>query len=123
MFKCEMPSGKTVSVDAPSFRVRMEALKEFKAAKEELGYTAEELLAAKSITSVDGKSINTRTLFDPVEVLYDWGIGDIQYFIEWFMTLFFIEDKMRERASNEAKKLMTGEKSGMKSSSNTPAKV
>ena len=123
MFKCDLPSGKTVSVDAPSFRVRMEALKEFKAAKDELGYTAEELLAAKSITSINGNTINTQTLFDPVEVLYDWTIGDIQYFIEWFMTLFFIEDKMRERASAEAKKLMTGEKSGMKSTKATPAKV
>lgn len=123
MFKCELPSGATVSVDAPSFRSRMEALKEFKSAKEELGYTAEELLAAKSITAVNGDVVNQRTLFDPIEVLYSMEIADIQYFIEWFMTLFFLEDKMRERAANEAKKLMTGEKSGMKNSKNTPAKV
>lgn len=123
MFKCELPSGKTVSVDAPSFRVRMEALKEFKAAKEELGYTAEELLAAKSITAVDGNTINQATLFDPVEILYNWQINDIQYFIEWFMTLFFIEDKMRERAANEAKKLMTGGQAGTKNSKGTPAKL
>lgn len=123
MFKCELPSGSSVSVDAPSFRSRMEALKEFKAAKEELGYTAEELLAAKSITAVNGDVVNQRTLFDPIEILYSWEISDIQYFIEWFMTLFFLEDKMRERAANEAKKLMTGEKSGMKNSKSSPAKV
>lgn len=123
MFKCELPSGKTVSVDAPSFRSRMEALKEFKAAKEELGYTVEELLAAKSVNAVDGNVVTHSTLYDPIEVMYDWSIGDIQYFIEWFMTLFFIEDKMRDRAANEAKKLMTGEKVGMKNTKATPAKL
>lgn len=123
MFKCELPSGRSVSVEAPSFRSRMEALKEFRAAKEELGYTAEELLAAKSISAVDGDVVNQKTIFDPVELMFDWDISDIQYFIEWFMTLFFLEDKMRERAVNEAKKLMTGEKSGMKNTKNTPAKL
>ena len=123
MFKCHLPSGQSVSVEAPSFRSRMEALKEFRAAKEELGYTAEELLAAKSITAIGGDTVNQRTIFDPIELMFDWDISDIQYFLEWFMTLFFLEDKMRERAVNEAKKLMTGEKSGMKNTKNTPAKL
>lgn len=123
MFKCQLPSGKTVSVEAPSFRSRMEALKEFRAAKEELGYTAEELLAAKSISSIEGNVVQQNMVFDPVELMYDWEIQDIQYFIEWFMTLFFLEDKMRERAVSEAKKLMTGEKAGMKNTKNTPAKL
>ena len=123
MFKCQLPSGKTVSVEAPSFRSRMEALKEFRGSKEELGYTAEELLAAKSISSIEGNVVHQNMVFDPVELMYDWEIQDIQYFIEWFMTCFFLEDKMRERAVNEAKKLMTGEKAGMKNTKGSPAKL
>lgn len=123
MFKCQLPSGRTVSVEAPSFRSRMEALKEFRSSKDELGYTAEELLAAKSISAIDGNVVHQATVFEPTELMYDWNISDIQFFIEWFMTLFFLEDKMRERAVNEAKKLMTGEKSGTKNSKSTPAKL
>jgi len=41
----------------------------------------------------------------------DWPNQDVQYFIEFFMTAFFLDDKIRERAATEAKKLMTGQQS------------
>jgi len=45
MFDCKLPSGIVVSVKAPSFQDRMEAVKEFRSVKDEAGYSVEELMA------------------------------------------------------------------------------
>jgi hypothetical protein len=118
MFTCNLPSGKTAAVEAPNYFHRTETVKEFRPIKDEVGYTVEELMAAKSVVAVDGKPVNNKLSFEPIQVLAGWPPADVQYFIEWYMTLFFLEDKLRDRAVNEAKKLM------MNGDSNrSPAKV
>lgn len=109
MFNCTLPSGTVVSVTAPSFQDRMDAVKEFRSVKESAGYSVEELMAAKSINAINSKSINMNTVLDPILVMAEWPNADVQYFIEWFMTLFFLDDKIRDKATNEAKKIMMGQ--------------
>lgn len=111
MFDCKLPSGINVSIKAPSYRDRMEAVKEFRAAKDDAGYTVEELMAAKSISAIDGNVVDHNLYYDPVLLMSEWANQDVQYFIEFFMTAFFLDDKLRERAANEAKKLMIGQPS------------
>jgi len=111
MFDCKLPSGIVVSVKAPSFQDRMEAVKEFRSVKDEAGYSVEELMAAKAIGAVGGNVIDTSMMLDPILLMADWPNQDVQYFIEFFMTAFFLDDKIRERAATEAKKLMTGQQS------------
>jgi len=44
MYNCKLPSGISVSVNPPSFHDRMEAVKEYRSVKDEVGYSVEELL-------------------------------------------------------------------------------
>jgi len=111
MFEVKLPSGIKVSVKAPSFNDRMEAVKEFRSVKDEAGYSVEELMAAKAIGSVNGNVVDTGMMLDPIFLMADWPNQDVQYYIEFFMTAFFLDDKIRERAATEAKKLMTGQPS------------
>jgi len=106
MFSCKLPSGIDISVNPPSFQDRMEAVKEFRSVKDEVGYTVEELMAAKCIVAVNGNVVDTRMMLDPVLLVAEWPNADVQYYIEWFMTLFFLDDKIRDKATNEAKKIM-----------------
>lgn len=105
MYTCDLPSGKKVSVEAPNFAHRMESLKEYRALKDDIGYSVEELMAAKSVASIDGKSVDTGFMMDPIYILADWTNADVQYFLEWYMTLFFIDDKIRDKATEAAKKI------------------
>ena len=124
MFTCELPSGKKVSVEAPSYSHRIESVKEFRPLKDEVGYSVEELMAAKSIAAVDGNTVNTNLSLDPIYLLADWGNADAQYFIEWYMTLFFLDDKIRSRAVDAAKKLMiSGDMASSGKSKTSPAKI
>lgn len=116
MYNCKLPSGIEVSVNPPSFQDRMEAVKEFRSVKDDVGYSVEELMAAKCITSIDSNVVNTDMLLDPVLLVAEWPNADVQYYIEWFMTLFFLDDKIRDKATNEAKKIMIAQQTGKNSS-------
>lgn len=116
MYNCKLPSGIEVSVNPPSFQDRMEAVKEFRSVKDEVGYSVEELMAAKCIVSVNGDVVDTGMMLDPVLLVAEWPNADVQYYIEWFMTLFFLDDKIRDRATNEAKKIMVAQQTGKSSS-------
>lgn len=109
MFKCDLPSGKSVVVNPPNFMDRVQAVKDIRSMKDEPGYTVEELIAAKSVKSVDDVEVRQGFAMDPIYVLSDWHNGDVQYFLEWFMTLFFLEDKVRDRAQEAAKKIKFGQ--------------
>jgi hypothetical protein len=60
--------------------------------------------------------VDTGMMLDPVLLLAEWANADVQYYIEWFMTLFFLDDKIKDRATNEAKKIMVAQQSGKMSS-------
>lgn len=117
MFNCKLPSGIEVSVNSPSFEDRMEAVKEFRQVKDEVGYSVEELMAAKCLASINGDVVNTDVLGDPIYLLANWPNADVQYYIEWFMTLFFLEDKIKDKATAEAKKIMVAQQTGRMTSS------
>ncbi len=108
MFTCELPSGIKVSVEAPTYFHRTESVKEFRVMKDEVGYSVEELMAAKSITAINGQVVQSSLMLDPIYIMSEWPNSDVQYYLEWYMTLFFLEDKIKDRATNEAKKIMMG---------------
>jgi hypothetical protein len=112
MYKCNLPSGLEVSVTPPSFQDRMEAVKEYRSVKDEVGYSVEELMAAKCISAIGGDVVNRGMLLDPVLLIAEWPNADVQYYIEWFMTLFFLDDKIRDKATQEAKKIMVAQQTG-----------
>lgn len=106
MYTCELPSGNKVSVEAPNYSHRIATIKEYRSLKEEVGYSAEELMAAKSIVSVNGQPIDQSFVLDPLYIIADWPPADVQYFLEWYMVAFFLDDKIRDKATDAAKKLM-----------------
>lgn len=112
MYNCKLPSGLEVSVTPPSFQDRMEAVKEYRSVKDEVGYSVEELMAAKCISAIGGDVVDTGMMLDPVLLIAEWPNADVQYYIEWFMTLFFLDDKIRDKATQEAKKIMVAQQSG-----------
>jgi hypothetical protein len=113
MYNCKLPSGIEISVNPPSFQDRMEAVKEFRQVKDEVGYSVEELMAAKCIASVGGNVVvGNDMMLDPILLLADWPNADVQFYIEWFMTLFFLDDKIKDKATNEAKKIMVAQQTG-----------
>lgn len=124
MYKCDLPSGKSVAVEAPEYSHRMEAVKEFRSLKEEVGYTLEELMAAKSIAAYDGKNVSQGFAVSPIYLMSAWPNADVQYFVEWYMTLFFLDDNLRSKAVESAKKLMIDMQSQTSSKSkSSPAKL
>ena len=109
MFNCKLPSGMEISVEAPTFQDRMESVKEYRSVKDDVGYSVEELMAAKSISAINGNVVDTSMMLDPILVLSEWPNADVQYYIEYYMTLFFLDDKIRDKATQEAKKIMMGQ--------------
>ena len=109
MFEVKLPSGKSIAVKAPSYYDRLETVKEWRKTNGDAGYSADELMCAKCVVGVDGNSVNPDMIPDPILIIADWSNQDVQYYMEFFMTAFFLDDKLRERAANEAKKLMTGQ--------------
>lgn len=78
----------------------------------ELGYTLEELMAAAAIVEVDGipvvDDMGNQIEFgaDPIHLFSTWDPGEVQYYLEMFMTVCFIDAKMQAQAQEAAKKLM-----------------
>ena len=108
MYTCELPSGNTVAVEPPEYSHRMEAVKEFRSLKEEVGYTLEELMAAKSITAYNDKMVKRNLAVSPIYTMAGWNNVDVQYYIEWYMTLFFADESLKNKAIDAAKKIMIG---------------
>lgn len=116
MFEVKLPSGLSVGIKAPTFMDRMAAVKEFKSVQREVGYILEELMAAKAIVAINGQSCEDDWAYngEPIMKMANWDNVDVQYYIEWFMSAFFPDDKLKERAQEEAKKLMNGGSYGQK---------
>lgn len=126
MFICELPSKLKVSVEPPTYAVRVQAVQEFRSAQsreEIVGYTVEELMAAKCLTAINGDVVDQNLLLDPIMLMEDWPQRDVQFYLEWYMTMFFLDDKMREKAANAAKKLMMGQAVTGKKQKTVVAKV
>jgi hypothetical protein len=109
MFEVTLPSGRTIAVQPPTFMDRMNAVKEFRSVQREVGYAIEELMAAKALVAVDGAPVPGDWEMEPIMRMADWSTTDTQYFIEFFMSAFFPDDKVKEAAQAAAKKLMMGE--------------
>lgn len=128
MFTISLPSGKAVSVKPPQFSDRQAAVKEYRPVREQVGYGIEELMAAKAIVAIDGQPIRQNFTMDPAYLMNEWSNMDVQYYIEVFMTAFFMDERLKERAQEEAKKLamefqMATQNAGQPSSVPSPAKV
>lgn len=84
------------------------------------GYTLEELLAAYALVQVDGQVVPEDWAADPITRFDSWTLPEAQYYLEVFMTVCMLEDKLRNAAQEAAKKLMgtanTPSPSGIQSS-------
>lgn len=109
MFEVKLPSGRTVAVQPPTFSDRMQAVKEFRSTQKDVGYILEELMAARAIVSVNGQTVAQEWEMESIMRMADWDTIDVQYYIEFFMSAFFPDDKLKEAAQDAAKKLMKGE--------------
>lgn len=109
MFTFQLPSGNTVVMRMLTFRDRQYAVRSFKSDKEQ-GYMLDELLAAMAIVSINGRDVSTDLLAasDPISYMDDWSLPDVQYYLECFMSINSIDEKMRKAAEEQAKKLMGG---------------
>lgn len=108
MFEITLPSDTKVCVVAPNFNDRQNAVIQFRAVREQAGYSLEELIAANAITSINGIPItrNFMTQQNPLAMMNNWSIKDVNFFMEVFMSAFFMDEQLRARAADEAKKLM-----------------
>lgn len=70
------------------------------------GYTLEELLAAYALVQVDGQMVAEEWSADPITRFDNWTLPETQYYLEVFMTVCMLEDKLRTAAQEAAKKLM-----------------
>lgn len=70
------------------------------------GYTLEELLAAHSLVQIDGIVVAEEWAQDPITLMDSWSLPETQYFLEVFMSVCMLEDKMRTAAQEAAKKIM-----------------
>ncbi len=103
MFEVKLPSGRTVAVQAPTFSDRMQAVKEFRSTQKDVGYILEELMAARAIVAVNGQSVAQEWEMESIMRMADWDTIDVQYYIEFFMSAFFPDDKLKEAAQEQAK--------------------
>lgn len=110
MFEVKLPSGLSIGVKPPTFMDRMAAVREFRSVQREVGYILEELMAAKALVAINGQQLEDDWAYnnEPIMKMAGWDNIDVQYYIEWFMSAFFPDDKLKERAAEEAKKLKTG---------------
>lgn len=77
MFDVTLPSGRSVSINPPSFMDRMSAVKEFRAVSRDVGYILEELMAAKAIGAVDGSPVLDDWASEPIMRMSDWSNIDV----------------------------------------------
>ncbi len=116
LYPIELPSGKQVKIKQFTFADRVYLAKQYQSYAgnnpREQGYTLEELMAAASIVEIDGARVvddmGNQLEFgrDPIQLFMPWDPKEVQYFLELFMTIAFIDDKLRAQAQEQAKKLM-----------------
>lgn len=107
MFNIDLPSGRKVVMRLITYRDRQEALRIFKSTQNP-GYTIDEYLASMSIVAIDGKDMTVDLVTDPIERMDSWELKDTQYFLEVFMVINSLDEKMRQEAAEQAKKLLGG---------------
>jgi hypothetical protein len=78
--------------------------------KREEGYLLEELMAAEALVMVDGHSVDNEWDSEPIRRMDNWSMPDVQYYLEAFMTVNSLDETLKARAADEAKKLMGGMK-------------
>jgi len=105
-----------------TFRERQEAVRNYKSIKD-AGFMLEELMAAMALVAIDGQEVGTDLLADPITYLDDWSLPDTQFYLEFFMTLNSIDEKVRKNAEELAKKLMGGTTAPARTGSGKAAKV
>lgn len=115
MFELSLPSGRSIAIAPPKFIDRMEAVKQFRSQRD-AGYILEELMAARALATVDGIPVAPEWEADVIMRFADWNTVDVSYYIEFFMTAFFPDDKLKEAAQEDAKKYMRGEQPAPKKS-------
>lgn len=103
MFTLQLPSGMEIVFRSTSFRERRELAKKYNRNE---GYLLEELMASNALIRVDGTPVAEEWASDPITRLDMWSIPDVQFYLECFMSMNSIEDVVRERAQEAAKKLM-----------------
>lgn len=103
MFNLTLPSGKEITFRSTSFRDRRLLAKKYNRNE---GYLLEELMAAFALLSIDGNPVQEEWAAEPINRFDTWSIVDTQYYIEVYMSMNSIDDMARERAQEEAKKLM-----------------
>lgn len=107
MFDISLPSGRKVVMRLITYRDRQEALRVFKSTTNP-GYTIDEYLASMSIVAIDGQDLSIDLVTDPIERMDNWQLKDTQYFLEVFMAINSLDEKMRQEAAEHAKKLLGG---------------
>lgn len=104
IFKLGLPSGKEVTFKEITFMERRHIAKKYNRNE---GYLLEEVMAAAAITHIDGEP-TAEWLGDPIARLDTWSIPDVQYYLEAFLSINSIDETARERAQEEAKKMLGG---------------
>jgi hypothetical protein len=105
MHTITLPKGQfEVSFKPPLVYDRREMIKHY---NKECGLLPEEVLAIRCIVNINGRVLDSDAYdYEPDGITDDWCVEDQQYFMEVFSTLYLIDDKGREKAQAEAKKLM-----------------
>jgi hypothetical protein len=116
LYPVELLSGRQVKIRQFTFEDRVYLAKQYQSYAgnnpREQGYTLEELMAAASIVEIDGARVvdelGNQVEFgrDPIQLFMSWDPKDVQFFLEIFMTIAFIDDKLRAQAQEQAKKIM-----------------
>lgn len=116
LYPVELPSGRHIKIRQFTFEDRVYLAKQYQSYAgnnpREQGYTLEELMAAASIVEIDGirvvDEMGNQVEFgrDPIQLFMAWDPKEVQYFLELFMSVAFIDDKLRAQAQEQAKKLM-----------------
>ena len=72
------------------------------------GFNLEEAIAACCITSIDGEQVNSENdlLSEPYDLQNDWEFADSLYYQEVFANMFFMDEKGKAAAAEEAKKIL-----------------
>jgi hypothetical protein len=98
------PTKKTIMFRPLTFTDRRVVGKMYGGRQE--GYTLEELLAAYALVQIDGQVVPEDWAADPITRFDNWTLPETQYYLEVFMTVCMLEDKLRNAAQEAAKKLM-----------------
>lgn len=106
-FPLTLPSGMEIAFRTTSFMDRRRMAKLY---KREEGYLLEELMAAEALVMINGQSLDNEWDSEPIKRMDNWSMPDVQYYLETFMTVNSLDETLKTRASEEAKKLMGGMK-------------